>query len=116
MPRENDTEREDLAELQRRRELTEDTARGEAVSRRHERGGRTARENVADLVDEGSWVEYGRYATAQQRQRRSQDDLIASTPADGLLAGTATVDGQATAVLAYDYTVLAGTQGTAGHF
>ncbi len=120
MSRENDVDsdavREDLAELQRRRQLTEDAARGEAVSRRHARGGRTARENVADLIDEGSWVEYGRYVTAQQRQRRSSEDLIANTPADGLVAGTATVDGHPTAVLAYDYTVLAGTQGTAGHF
>src|SRR4051812_4607805 len=116
MPRENDTEREDLAELQRRRELTEDTARGEAVARRHERGGRTARENVADLIDEGSWVEYGRYAVAQQRARRTQEDLAANTPADGLVAGTAAVDGDPIAVLAYDYTVLAGTQGTVGHF
>jgi methylmalonyl-CoA carboxyltransferase 12S subunit len=119
MPRENDPDptpaREDLAELRRRRELTEDAARPEAVSRRHERGGRTARENVADLIDEGSWVEYGRFATAQQRQRRTHADLIANTPADGLVAGTATVDGRPTAVLAYDYTVLAGTQGTAGH-
>ncbi len=109
-------ERDDLAELQRRRELTEDAARPEAISKRHDRGGRTARENVADLIDEGSWVEYGRYATAQQRTRRSRDDLIANTPADGLVAGTATVDGHPIAVLAYDYTVLAGTQGTAGHF
>jgi acetyl-CoA carboxylase carboxyltransferase component len=116
MPRENDTERDDLAELERRRERTEDAARGEAVAKRHDRGGRTARENVADLIDEGSWVEYGRYAVAQQRQRRSADDLIANTPADGLVAGTATVDGHPTAVLAYDYMVLAGTQGTVGHF
>jgi acetyl-CoA carboxylase carboxyltransferase component len=119
MPRDNETEppvRKDLAELRRRRELTEDDARPEAVDRRHDRGGRTARENVADLIDEGSWVEYGRYAVAQQRQRRSKDDLIANTPADGLVAGTATVDGHPTAVLAYDYTVLAGTQGTVGHF
>ncbi len=116
MPRENDTEREDLADLQRRRELTEDAGRKEAVAKRHERGGRTARENVSDLIDEGSWVEYGRYAIAQQRSRRSTEDLIANTPADGLVAGTATVDGQPTAVLAYDYTVLAGTQGTVGHF
>jgi methylmalonyl-CoA carboxyltransferase 12S subunit len=120
MPRENDTDssrgREDLAELQRRRELTEDAARPEAASNRHDRGGRTARENVADLIDDGSWVEYGRYAIAQQRQRRSREDLIANTPADGLVAGTATVDGAPTAVLAYDYTVLAGTQGTVGHF
>ena len=109
-------EREDLAELRRRRELTEDPARSEAVSKRHDRGGRTARENVADLIDEGSWVEYGRYAVAQQRQRRDKEDLIANTPADGLVAGTATVDGEPMAVLAYDYTVLAGTQGTVGHF
>src|ERR671935_3176125 len=98
MPREHDTDRDDLAELRRRRELTEDTARSEAVARRHQRGGRTARENVADLIDEGSWVEYGRYATAQQRRRRSREDLIANTPADGLVAGTATVDGDHIAV------------------
>jgi acetyl-CoA carboxylase carboxyltransferase component len=109
-------DRDYLAELNRRREQTEDPARPEAVSKRHERGGRTARENVADLIDDGSWVEYGRYAIAQQRLRRSNDDLIANTPADGLVAGTATVEGHPTAVLAYDYTVLAGTQGTVGHF
>jgi acetyl-CoA carboxylase carboxyltransferase component len=108
--------RDDLAELLRRRALTEDAARPEAVARRHERGGRTARDNVAELIDEGSWVEYGRYATAAQRQRRDADDLIANTPGDGLVAGTATVDGHPTAVLAYDYTVLAGTQGAVGHF
>ena len=107
--------RDDLAELERRRALTEDGARPEAVARRHERGGRTARENVADLVDAGSWVEYGRYAVAAQRMRRAHEELIAETPADGLVAGTATIDGQPTAVLAYDYTVLAGTQGAVGH-
>ena len=107
--------REDLAELLRRRELTEDAARPAAVAKRHERGGRTARENVDDLVDPGSWVEYGRYAIAAQRQRRSVEELQETTPADGMLAGTATVDGRPTAVLAYDYTVLAGTQGAVGH-
>src|SRR3954468_3720832 len=120
MARRNDTDpasvRNDLVELRRRLELTEDSAGAEAVSKRHDRGGRTARENVVDLIDEGSWVEYGRYAIAQQRARRSHEDLIANTPADGLVAGTATVDGHPTAVLAYDYTVLAGTQGTVGHF
>jgi acetyl-CoA carboxylase carboxyltransferase component len=112
----DDELRDDLAELLRRRALTEDAARPEAAARRHERGGRTARENVADLIDEGSWVEYGRYTTAAQRQRRDSDDLIANTPGDGLVAGTATVEGHPTAVLAYDYTVLAGTQGAVGHF
>jgi acetyl-CoA carboxylase carboxyltransferase component len=106
---------DDLAELRRRRALTEDAARPEAVARRRERGGRTARENVADLVDPGSWVEYGRLAIAAQRQRRELEDLVANTPGDGLLAGTARIDGRPCAVLAYDYMVMAGTQGWVGH-
>ncbi len=106
----------DLSELRRRRELTEDAARPEAVQKRHEAGGRTARENVADLVDPGTFVEYGRYAIAAQRGRREIEDLIANTPADGLIAGTGEVDGIPCAVLSYDYTVLAGTQGALGHF
>jgi acetyl-CoA carboxylase carboxyltransferase component len=108
-------DRPDLAELLARRARTEDAARPDAVERRHAAGGRTARENVADLVDPGSFVEYGRFAIAAQRGRRSLDDLIDRTPADGLVAGTARVDGAPCAVLAYDYTVLAGTQGALGH-
>ncbi len=116
-----DAERPDLAELRARRALTEDAARPEAVARRHAAGGRTARENLADLVDAGSFVEYGRFAIAAQRGRRELDDLIARTPADGFIGGTATVNGElfgeraGCAVLSYDYTVLAGTQGTLGH-
>ena len=104
-----------LAELQRRRASTEDAARPDAVARRHGAGGRTARENIADLVDAGSFVEYGRFTVAAQRQRRDLADLIARTPADGLIAGTARIDGRPAAVLSYDYTVLAGTQGVFGH-
>src|SRR3954463_3044624 len=111
----SDEERQDLAELRARRALTEDEARPDAVAKRHEQGGRTARENVADLVDEGSFVEYGRFAIAAQRQRRELQDLIERTPADGLIAGTARVNGEPCAVLSYDYTVLAGTQGYLGH-
>lgn len=113
--------RGDLADLLARRALTEDAARPDAVAKRHARGGRTARENVADLVDPGTFVEYGRHAIAAQRQRRELADLIARTPADGLIAGTARVNGElfgeraACAVLSYDYTVLAGTQGAVGH-
>src|SRR5689334_9705631 len=107
---------DDLAELGRRRALTEDAARPEAVERRHSSGARTARENVTDLIDPGSWVEYGRLALAAQRGRRELDDLIARTPADGMIAGTARVGGEPVAVLSYDYTVLAGTQGALGHF
>lgn len=111
----DDAVRDDLAELLRRRALTEDAGRPDAVGRRHAAGGRTARENIADLIDDGSFVEYGRFAIAAQKQRRSADDLIERTPGDGLLAGTARIDGAACAVLSYDYTVLAGTQGAIGH-
>jgi acetyl-CoA carboxylase carboxyltransferase component len=104
-----------LAELLARRAATEDEARPEAVARRHETGARTARENVADLVDPGSFVEYGRLAIAAQRGRRDLQELIARTPADGLVAGIARVAGSPCAVLSYDYTVLAGTQGMVGH-
>ncbi len=114
-------ERDDLSELRRREALARDDARPDAVGRRHEAGGRTARENVDDLVDPGSFVEYGRFAIAAQRGRRELDELIARTPADGLIGGTARVNGElfgeraACAVLSYDYTVLAGTQGALGH-
>jgi len=120
-PRSDEGGRPDLAELLERRVLTMDEARDEAVERRHAAGARTARENVADLVDPGSLVEYGRFAIAAQRGRRDLEDLIANTPADGLVAGTARINGElfgersACAVLSYDYTVLAGTQGALGH-
>jgi acetyl-CoA carboxylase carboxyltransferase component len=110
-----------LDELLARRALTEDAARPEKVANRHARGGCTARENIADLVDEGSFVEYGRFVTAAQEQRRSVDELIRSTPADGLVGGTARINGAefgaaaASAVLSYDYLVMAGTQGMRGH-
>jgi acetyl-CoA carboxylase carboxyltransferase component len=116
------TVRRDLAELRARRALTEDAARPEAVERRHAAGGRTARENLADLVDAGSFVEYGGLAIAAQRARREVRELIERTPADGLIGGTAQINGDlfgeersACAVLSYDYTVLAGTQGALGH-
>ncbi len=114
-------ERADLAEVLKRRALTRDEARPEAVDRRHAGGARTARENIAELVDPGSFVEYGRFAIAAQRARRDLEELIKRTPADGLVAGTARVNGHlfgehsACAVLSYDYTVLAGTQGVLGH-
>jgi len=118
----NGDPRPDLAEALERRRLTRDEARPEAVERRRAAGGRTARENVEDLVDPGTFVEYGRHAIAAQRGRRSLAELIERTPADGLIAGTARVNGEhfgdeggACAVLSYDYTVLAGSQGALGH-
>jgi acetyl-CoA carboxylase carboxyltransferase component len=113
--------RSDLAEALERRRLIRDEARPDAVERRHAAGRRTARENVADLVDEGTFVEYGGLAIAPQRARRELRELLERTPADGLVAGIGKVNGDlfgeraSTAVLSYDYTVLAGTQGAMGH-
>ncbi|MEH2522431.1 carboxyl transferase domain-containing protein [Bradyrhizobium sp. AZCC 2176] len=114
--------RADLAELIERHAITLDENRPASVERRRKTNQRTARENIAQLVDEGSFVEYGSLAIAAQRRRRTVDDLIRNTPADGLISGVATVNaekfGADTArcmVIAYDYTVLAGTQGHMNH-
>lgn len=104
-----------LDEVFARRFLTTDAARPEKVAAWHARGRRTARENIADLVDEGSFVEYGRFATPAQEQRKELADLVTEGPADGIIGGTATVDGRPCAVLSYDYLVMAGTQGMRGH-
>jgi acetyl-CoA carboxylase carboxyltransferase component len=114
-PADPDAIRPDLAEVVRRHEVGLDEHRRDAVRRRRDRGQRTARENLADLCDPGTFVEYGPLVVAAQRQRRGLDELIARTPADGLVAGIAQVNGTRCAVLAYDATVLAGTQGAYNH-
>ena len=104
-----------LGELTERTRLLEDSARPDAVAKRHGRGLRTARANLADLVDPGSFIEYGRFTYAAQTKRRTVEDLIARTPGDGLISGIATVEGTPVAVLSYDAMVLAGTQGQRNH-
>jgi acetyl-CoA carboxylase carboxyltransferase component len=107
--------RDDLQAVLDRHVLTQDEARPEAVQKRHDQGRRTARENVADLIDEGSLVEYGPLMFAAQERRRDKEELIRRTPADGLVAGSARIEGHESIVLSYDYTVLAGTQGMRNH-
>jgi acetyl/propionyl-CoA carboxylase alpha subunit/acetyl-CoA carboxylase carboxyltransferase component len=114
--------RPDLAEYFERRAMTLDDKRPEAVARRRKTNQRTARQNLDDLVDPGSFVEWGAFAIASQRTRRTQEDLIARTPADGLITGVGRVNGSLfgpdksrVAVALYDYTVLAGTQGKTNH-
>lgn len=107
-----------LDEVRSRHAVTLDAARPEAVAARHSRGRRTVRENLADLCLE--FVEYGPLALAAQESRRGLDDLIANTPADGMVAGvgripTGTAGEDRAIVLSYDYTVLAGTQGARNH-
>ncbi|MFP2903942.1 acyl-CoA carboxylase subunit beta [Pyxidicoccus sp. 3LFB2] len=114
--------RPELAELRQRLEATTDAGRPDAVARRRKTQQRTTRENIADLVDPGSFAEYGGLALAAQRSTRSIEDLVRVSPADGIVCGLGTVnralfdDERArTMVLAYDYTVFAGTQGLVGH-
>jgi acetyl-CoA carboxylase carboxyltransferase component len=114
--------RADLLELRARETLLADSARPEAIARRHALGLRSARENIAELCDEGSFVEYGALAYAAQRTRRELDDLIRNTPADGMVTGIGSVERERfgaersrTVVMAYDATVLAGTQGMRNH-
>jgi acetyl-CoA carboxylase carboxyltransferase component len=99
-----------------------DENRPEAVARRSEKNQRTAQANIADLCDPGSFIEYGALTLAAQRSRRSLEDLIRKTPGDGLITGIGSVNGTLfnqekarSMVMAYDYTVLAGTQGHFNH-
>lgn len=117
-----DAIRADLDQVMRRRRTTLDENRPEAVARRHAKQQRTARENVYDICDEGSFVEYGQLVLAAQRRRRSLEELIDKTSADGMVTGVGTINGHLftephnrCVVMSYDYTVLAGTQGTQNH-
>lgn len=114
--------RADLQRVAGRHAPTLDAHRPEAVARRHAQGLRTARENISDLCDQGSFLEYGALAVAAQRSRRSEEDLIANTPADGMVTGIGSINGalfspdaSRAVVMAYDATVLAGTQGMRNH-
>ena len=114
--------RADLAEVLQRTAGLMDAARPDAVEKRRKRGQRTARENIDDLCDAGSFTEYGGFALAAQRRTQTVSTLIKASPADGLVCGTATVNaaqfGEAQAramVMAYDFTVFAGTQGLTNH-
>jgi len=122
--------RPDLQRVIDRHAFTFDASRPQAVAKRHALGQRTARENIADLCDDGSFIEYGALAVAAQRSRRSEDDLILNTPADGMVTGIGSVNGALfrsvpppegtpdptrAVVMAYDATVLAGTQGMRNH-
>jgi acetyl-CoA carboxylase carboxyltransferase component len=110
-----DGERADLQAVRERHEIGLDAARAEAVAGRHERGRRTARENLEDLLDPGTLVEYGPLVFAAQERRRPREELIARTPADGLVGGIGQVHGRTCVAMSYDYTVLAGTQGMRNH-
>jgi acetyl/propionyl-CoA carboxylase alpha subunit/acetyl-CoA carboxylase carboxyltransferase component len=117
-----DAIRPDLQLILDRHARTLDAARPDAVARRRKTGQRTTRENVDDLLDPGSFVEFGSLVVAARRRRNSLEELIDQTPADGLVMGLGRVnsdlvgeDAARCAVMGYDYTVLAGTQGAYNH-
>jgi len=124
MKKDTDTKtiRPELAEMIKRHAFGLDENRPDAVAKRQKKNQRTARANVEDLCDAESFIEYGALAIAAQRGRRSEEDLISKTPADGMIAGVGSVNGSffkddksRCMVMAYDYTVLAGTQGYFNH-
>ncbi len=108
-------QRDALAEVRERHAIGLDAARPEAVAQRRARGHRTARENLAELLDPDSLVEYGPLMFAAQEGRRSRQELIERTPADGLVGGVGAIAGEPCVAMSYDYTVLAGTQGMRNH-
>ncbi|MGE0543216.1 MAG: carboxyl transferase domain-containing protein [Dehalococcoidia bacterium] len=116
-----DQVRPDLAAVQRMHAIIDDAARPEAVEARHEKGHRTARENIADLCDPGTFVEYGSLAVATGLQG-SVEERLHYAPADGLVMGLGQINGDhfdetrsRCIVVSYDYMVLAGTQGGMNH-
>lgn len=115
-------DRPDLVDVIERHRLGSDGARPDAVDRRRAVNRRTTRENIADLVDPGSFVEYGPLAIAAQLKRRTHEDLVTRTPADGMVGGIGTINGELfpgrasrAIAVSYDYTVMAGTQGHRNH-
>ncbi len=107
--------RGDLTRLLARQAFVADASRPDAMAKRHALGLRSARENIGDLCDPGSFIEYGALAVAAQSRRRTEQDLIANTPADGMVTGIGRVNGHQMVAMAYDATVLAGTQGMRNH-
>ena len=105
-----------LAELNRRLNKTLDDERDAARKKRHDKGYRTARENLEDLVDSGSFNEYGQLAVAAQRSRRDYEELQTETAADGIITGLCNINrdevgenASQAVVIINDFSVLAGT-------
>lgn len=118
----NTNKEEVISQFDKRVKSTLDEERKELITKRHQRGYRSARENLNHLCDKDSFLEYGQFAVAAQRRRRDIDDLKKYTAADGIITGLATVnaalfdeDSSRAVVIVNDYTVLAGTQGVFHH-
>ena len=115
-------DRLDYVKFIERLQMSDDSTRTEATSKRHNKQFRTARENLEHLVDDGSFLEFGQFAVAAQRSRRDEEDLILNTNADGIITGFCKINSSLSEhinsdaiAIVYDYSVLAGTQGLFHH-
>jgi acetyl/propionyl-CoA carboxylase alpha subunit/acetyl-CoA carboxylase carboxyltransferase component len=116
-----DAIRPDVAQIIERHEVTLDAARPDAVARRRRTHQRTARENIDDLCDTGTFVEHGGLVLTPGTGL-PMEEVIRKFPTDGMVCGVGSVNGgqfgpdvARTVICAYDYTVLAGTQGAMNH-
>jgi propionyl-CoA carboxylase beta chain len=97
-----------LADLGRRVDEAVHAGSARAVEKQHTRGKRTARERIAMLLDEDSFVELDQLA----RHRSTNFDLDKTRPyGDGVVTGHGTVDGRPVCVFAQDFTVFGGSLG-----
>ena len=79
-----------------------------AVEKQHAKGKNTARERIAMLVDEDSFTEIDEFA----RHRSTQFGMEKNRPyGDGVVIGTATVDGRPIALYSQDFTIMGGSLG-----
>src|SRR5438270_12043831 len=98
-------------DLAARREQIRLGGGADKIAAQHAQEKLTARERIALLIDEGTWVELGIHGRPHFSQR-AMDGREA--PADGVITGYGKVDGRLTAVAAYDFTVMAGSMGMTG--
>ena len=115
-------DKKNFAEFIERLHKTTDDFRENAKNKRHKLNLRTARENLSDLVDKDSFLEYGAFAVAAQKSRKNKEELLMETSGDGVITGfckinSNIIDNKSTDAVAivYDYSVLAGTQGYFHH-
>jgi propionyl-CoA carboxylase beta chain len=97
-----------IADLERRSVEAAHAGSARAVEKQRARGKRTARERIASLLDEGSFVELDQFA----RHRSTEFGLERNRPyGDGVITGYGTVDGRQVCVFAQDVTVFGGSLG-----
>ena len=102
------TMKEAVAALNEKKDKYREMGGPERVQKQHDSNKLTVRERLDLFFDEGSFVEYGLLAHHQSQSPQMQGK---HTPADGVVTGIGDVDGRKVAVIAYDFTVMAGSMG-----